>query len=142
MSYGRAGERRDVMTEKEWRACKDPSILLAHIGRKGRDRKLRLYACACCRRVWKYAGDSRLCALLEAAESVAEGTATDRDRERAHRLGEELTRTDDKSRECLAWELWGALGHRTVVLRNATNTGISAAAAVGHAAEHRSKFNS
>jgi len=42
------------VTEKEWLACTDPTTMLEFLGGKAGDRKLRLFACACVRRVWWY----------------------------------------------------------------------------------------
>src|SRR4051794_13591177 len=61
------------MTEREWLGCDDPRRLLDALGRAS-DRKLRLFACACCRHVWdRLTGPSRR--LAEAAERYAEGEA-------------------------------------------------------------------
>src|SRR5262245_9712586 len=65
------------MTEWEWQACGDPERMLAHLqGRKRpalSDRKLRLFACACCRRVWPLLIDPRSRRAVEVAEQFAEG---------------------------------------------------------------------
>jgi hypothetical protein len=64
------------MTEAEWLACTDPARMLAFLGDKASDRKLRLFACACCRKVWGRLRDQRLRVAVEACERVADGLDT------------------------------------------------------------------
>jgi hypothetical protein len=61
------------MTEAEWLACTDPTPMLGEVGDKASERKLRLYACACCRRIWNLFPDERSRRAVEAAERLAEG---------------------------------------------------------------------
>src|SRR5438046_976927 len=43
---------RVVVTEDQWLACTEPETLLLFLKGKASERKLRLVACACCRRIW------------------------------------------------------------------------------------------
>ena len=53
------------MTEQEWLACEKPDPILHAVCDEASDRKLRLFACACCRLVWHLLPD--LCHRLVVA---------------------------------------------------------------------------
>jgi hypothetical protein len=65
------------MTEQEWLACNDPHPMLAFLRGKASDRKLRLFAVACHRRIWHLVSDQADGRkTLEFAERFADGLAT------------------------------------------------------------------
>lgn len=66
------------MKESEWLACTEPDRLLClpQLRDKISARKRRLFACACCRRLWKHLTDPRSLAAVESAEKYADGLIT------------------------------------------------------------------
>lgn len=62
------------MNESEWLSCTSPAPLLDHARGQLNDRKLRLFACACCRRIWHLL-DDRCRATVRLAEQFADGAA-------------------------------------------------------------------
>ncbi len=67
------------MTEAEWRSCTDPEPMLEFLRGTDRasERKLRLFACACCRRVWGLLTHRHVRKALKVAELYADGEATE-----------------------------------------------------------------
>jgi hypothetical protein len=62
-----------MIDEASWQESSDPDWMLASLGERVTDRKLRLFACACCRRVLhRLEGDTARQAI-EAAEQWADG---------------------------------------------------------------------
>jgi hypothetical protein len=71
------------MTQSDWTACTDPAPMLEFLRGKASDRKLRLCACACVRRIWHLLTDDRSRQAVATAEKFADGLATERDLEAA-----------------------------------------------------------
>jgi hypothetical protein len=66
-------------TESEWLACTEPQPMLDFLRGKASDRKLRLFACACCRRIPGYLESEPDHRGLELTESDVDGLAADED---------------------------------------------------------------
>ena len=98
------------MTDEEWLNCTDPQLMLAFLRGKACDRKLRLFAVACSRRVWNLIDDLGRGAV-EAAENLADGLAR-LDEMRAARLaclgagGHAQERRADRHDRILTRLLW------------------------------------
>ncbi len=75
-----------IMTEAEWLAQTHPSPMLTYLRGTASNRKLRLFACACCRRVLHLMPDGRSKWALGVAEAVADGLADDIERNRASEM--------------------------------------------------------
>ena len=83
------------MTEDEWLSGSDPLPMLDFLATTATDRKLRLFACACVRRVWHLLSDERSRSAIQVAERCADGQADHREllsarddaREAKHKLG-------------------------------------------------------
>jgi hypothetical protein len=63
------------MTEAEWWACPDPDPMLLFLRGRASDRKLRLFASACARRIWDIMEDERSRLVVELVEQTADGLA-------------------------------------------------------------------
>lgn len=69
------------MTENQWLVCTDPITMLEVLRGKASERKLRLFAVACCRKV-HHLLVAETSEALEVAERVAEALADSEERRR------------------------------------------------------------
>jgi hypothetical protein len=73
------------MTESEWLACQNPRQLFGALGDRLTERKVRLFACACCRVIWDRLPDDGSRQAVAMAERFSEGTGTSSDLAQAYR---------------------------------------------------------
>jgi len=71
------------VTEQEWPECEDPQKMLDFLRERASDRKLWLFACACCRRIGHLLTDERSQRAVVAAEQFADGLITEQEFEDA-----------------------------------------------------------
>src|SRR4051795_4509713 len=64
------------MTEGEWLTCTDLQAMLQFLHDKVSERKLRLFAVACCRRVWPLLRHRDSQRAVEMSEQYADGRST------------------------------------------------------------------
>ncbi len=83
------------MTEAEWLACGDPAKMLELLRGKASDRKTRVLACACVRRVWHLFSDDRLRDAIQVCECHVDDVATEAQRRQAISAAHQACRKRD-----------------------------------------------
>jgi hypothetical protein len=68
------------MDENEWLNAKEPMPMLEFLRGKASERKCRLCACACCRRIWRLMPDEMGRKGIKVAERFADGMASEEER--------------------------------------------------------------
>src|SRR4051794_35301454 len=71
------------MTEAKWLACSNTRAMLDFIADKASERKLRLFAIACCFSAWAYFSDERSRNAVRVMELFVDGQATQAELDRA-----------------------------------------------------------
>jgi hypothetical protein len=71
------------MTEDEWLSSAAPEVMLQSQRDDITERQIRLFAVACCRRIWSLMADERSRKAVELAERFADGRANRRERKAA-----------------------------------------------------------
>lgn len=69
-----------ISTEDDWLTWARPRPMLCFLGEKASPRKLRLFAVACCRRIWEYLPDEVNRTAVLIAERFADGLANNEER--------------------------------------------------------------
>ena len=72
------------LTEAKWQACTSPDLMLRFLRGRASDRKIRMFACHCCRRVWQYLVDVRSRHAIEVVEQFADGLTSEEELLAAH----------------------------------------------------------
>lgn len=72
-----------AVIEQEWLTCSDPSPMFQCL-KVGPDRRFRLFACACVRRIWQLLDDERPRQAVLVAEQFADGMASREELKKAH----------------------------------------------------------
>ena len=135
------------MTGSQWLGCTDPDAMLdalrkqqenSGVGlfwwlRRARERsdgrKLRLFACACCRRIWPLLADERSRRAVETAERFAEGMASRTDLYAAWAAAGQATVEAAELGEVFRWAAGAALTAASAEVWAAWGTAWAAAAA-------------
>jgi hypothetical protein len=87
------------MTEAEWLECLEPEKMLLHVRDRASDRKMRLFAIACCRRVWDRLTDPRSQEAVAFGERFAEvGVARRRGRPAVEKAARKAWEEADEAR--------------------------------------------
>jgi hypothetical protein len=77
------------MTEAEWLACTDPQAMLGFLRDKASDRRLRLFGCACVRRVWDLLLEEQSRRLVEVGELYVDGFVDEQELSKARQSYED-----------------------------------------------------
>ena len=99
------------MDEEQWLACEELARLLTPLRGTVNERQFRLFAVACCRRVWHLLTDGRSRRAVEVAERHADGRAgTEEVAEAAESAPQAITSTEGEpaALQCAAHAAYAA----------------------------------
>jgi hypothetical protein len=76
----------------QWECSRFPRQMLEYVQSRTSDRKMRLFACACCRRFWAALPDRRSRHFIETVERYADGLETDSTLDQAYFAAQEVVK--------------------------------------------------
>jgi hypothetical protein len=91
------------MTEQEWLACTDPEPMFAFLRNRRNYRKFRLFAVACCRRIWPLLTKGRSRQAVEVAERYADDLADPEELEKVFEAASGEDGASDNATEAAAY---------------------------------------
>jgi len=91
------------VTEADWLTSVNPDAMLDHIEGRTSDRKLRLFACACCRRVWSLVTVPACREAVLVAERFADGLASLEECTAAHKAAQHAKPLTFNANWAAAW---------------------------------------
>ncbi len=105
--------QKPIASAEDWLVSRDPFRMLQFLGKDVSERKLRLFACACCRRLWHVIDDDAGRKAVEVAELFADGQIGEAERKAAREAALTVALRER--------DLFGPAGH----LANATTMAVS-----------------
>jgi hypothetical protein len=117
------------MTEEEWLKSSNPSLVLDFLNGDLSERKWRLWACACCRRIWHLLTDERSRKAVEVAELFADNLAS----------LEELVETCDVAASALGAAIYSADAAASLSGEDILITAMLAADAAAYSTENQTE---
>lgn len=102
------------MTESDWLTCTDPMLMLQHVWQTVSDRKVLLFASACCRRNWHLL--DKICRnVVEIVDLFADGDASEQELKTAQEAIDSLP-SDVRYTEAVTWFTDKVLGRLVVMV--------------------------
>lgn len=111
------------MTETEWLASADPGIMLQFLTAAASDRKLRLFACACCRLIWDDIPEGSGRWAVQVSERFADGLATQTELQQSWAAASRAARSAEAR-----FSVWNRLTAAEAEARDAARAGAWSAA--------------